>query len=244
MTAGLSALTVAKFLGPRREGVRSAEPSNIPLVAVGAGLLWFGWFGFNSGGAYKANALASYAFLNTTLAASAALLVWLFWYWRDNKRRTFSGVLVGVVAGLATITPAAGYVKPLAALMIGAIGASVCYFAKALQSGLRIDDALEVFRAHGVGGIAGTLMVGIVADKRIDGISGSSRQFLLQLFAVVAVAVYSVAATWLIMRILTATGPVRVSVEEEVRGLDREQAYHLDVIASGTTGGRVVGSES
>lgn len=226
-TAGLSALTVAKFIGPRLDGDRGAPAANIPLVAIGAGLLWFGWFGFNSGGAYAANALASYAFVNTTLSASAALLVWLFWCWRDNKRLSFSGVLVGAVAGLATITPAAGYVKPWAALIIGAIGATACYFAKGIQNNLKIDDALEVFRAHGVGGITGSLLIGIFGAKAIDGVSGSAREFLTQLFAIVVVAAYSVLLTWLIMKTLTAVGPVRVSAEEEARGLDQEAAYHL-----------------
>jgi ammonium transporter, Amt family len=243
-TAGLSALTVAKLLGPRRDGDRSAAASNIPLVAVGAGLLWFGWFGFNSGGAYRANALASYAFVNTTLSASTALLVWLFWYWRDNKRESFSAVLVGAVAGLATITPAAGYVKPWAALMIGGIGASACYFAKVLQTSLKIDDALEVFRAHGVGGITGSLLIGIFATKAIDGVSGSARQFLIQLFATIVVAAYSVVVTWLIMKTLNTVGPVRVSAEEEARGLDREEAYHLGIALSETTPDRVVVSEN
>ena len=243
-TAGLSALTVAKLLGPRRDRDRSAAASNIPLVAVGAGLLWFGWFGFNSGGAYRANALASYAFVNTTLSASTALLVWLFWYWRANKRESFSAVLVGAVAGLATITPAAGYVKPWAALMIGAIGASACYFAKDLQTSLKIDDALEVFRAHGVGGITGSLLIGIFANKTIDGVSGSARQFLIQLFATIVVAAYSVVVTWLIMKTLNAVGPVRVSAEEEARGLDQEEAYHLGIAWSETTPDRVVVSEN
>ena len=226
-TAGLSALTVAKLLGPRRDEDRSTPAANIPLVAVGAGLLWFGWFGFNSGGAYAANMLASYAFVNTTLSGSAGLLVWQFWTWRDTKRASFSGILVGSVAGLATITPAAGYVEPWAALIIGAIGASACYFAKRIQEELNIDDALEVFRAHGVGGIIGSLMIGIFGATAIGRVSGSAREFLVQLLAVVVVGAYSVLVTWLIMKTLRAVGPVRVSAEEEARGLDEEEAYHL-----------------
>jgi ammonium transporter, Amt family len=226
-TAGLSALTVAKLLGPRRDEERSTPAANIPLVAVGAGLLWFGWFGFNSGGAYAANTLASYAFVNTTLSGSAGLLVWQFWTWRDTKRASFSGILVGSVAGLATITPAAGYVEPWAALIIGAIGASACYFAKRIQDDLKIDDALEVFRAHGVGGITGSLMIGIFGATAIDRVSGSVREFLVHLLAVVVVGAYSVLVTWLIMKTLRAVGPVRVSAEEEARGLDEEEAYHL-----------------
>ena len=226
-TAGLSALTVAKLLGPRRDEERSTPAANIPLVAVGAGLLWFGWFGFNSGSAYAANTLASYAFVNTTLSGSAGLLVWQFWSWRDTKRASFSGILAGSVAGLATITPAAGYVEPWAALIIGAIGASACYFAKRIQDDLKIDDALEVFRAHGVGGITGSLMIGIFGATPIDRVSGSAREFLVQLLAVVVVGAYSVLVTWLIMKTLGAVGPVRVSAEEEARGLDAEEAYHL-----------------
>jgi ammonium transporter, Amt family len=226
-TAGLSALTVAKLLGPRRDEERSTPAANIPLVAVGAGLLWFGWFGFNSGSAYAANTLASYAFVNTTLSGSAGLLVWQFWTWRDIKKASFSGILVGSVAGLATITPAAGYVEPWAALIIGAIGASACYFAKRIQDDLKIDDALEVFRAHGVGGITGSLMIGIFGATAIDRVSGSAREFLVQLLAVVVVGAYSVLVTWLIMKTLRALGPVRVSAEEEARGLDEEEAYHL-----------------
>ena len=218
---------MAKILGPRLIKDQGVPGVNIPLVAVGAGLLGFGWFGFNSGGAYRANELASYAFVNTTLAASAALLVWQFWSWRDSKRASFSGILVGSVAGLATITPAAGYVEPWAALLIGAIGASACYFAKGIQSDLKIDDALEVFRAHGVGGITGSLMIGIFGAKAIGRVAASPRVFLIQLFAVVLIAAYSVLVTWLIMKVLRAVGPVRVSAEEEARGQDREEAYHL-----------------
>jgi len=226
VTAGLSALTTAKCLGDRRSEDRGAPAANIPLVAVGAGLLWFGWFGFNSGGALGANELAAYAFVNTTLSGSAALLVWLFWQWRDDKKPSFSGILVGSVAGLATITPAAGYVEPWAALIIGAVGATACYFAKGIQSRLKIDDALEVFRAHGVGGIAGTLMIGIFAREGIDGVSAGGHEFLVQLLGVVVVGAYTIVVTWLIMKILSAMHP-RVPAEEEVRGLDHEAAYHL-----------------
>ena len=231
VTAGLSALTTAKFLGARRKENREVPAANIPLVAVGAGLLWFGWFGFNAGGAYGANELAAYAFLNTTLSGSAALLAWLFWQWRETGRPSFSGILVGSVAGLATITPAAGYVEPWAALIIGATGATACYFARGIQRRLKIDDALEVFRAHGVGGITGALMIGIFARKGIGGVSAGVNEFLVQLLGVVVVATYAVVVTWLIMKILNAGFQIRVSAEEEARGLDldmEEEAYHLE----------------
>lgn len=128
--------------------------------------------------------------------------------------------------------------------MIGAIGASACYFAKRLQSSLKIDDALEVFRTHGAGGITGSLLVGIFATKTIDGVSAGARQFLIQLFASIVVSAYSVVVTWLIMKTLTAVGPVRVSAEEEARGLDGEEAYHLGIALSETTRERVVVSEN
>jgi Amt family ammonium transporter len=226
-TAGLSALTVAKVLGPRRDDGRSTQAANIPMVAAGAALLWFGWFGFNSGGAYAANALASYAFVNTTLAASAGLLVWPLWTRRYTKRASFSGILIGAVASLATITPAAGYVEPWAALVLGAIGATACYFAKGIQESLKIDDALEVFRAHGVGGITGSLMIGVFGSAAINGVSANAREFLVQLLAVIIVGVYSIVVTWLIMKTLMAVGPVRVSEEDEKRGLDTEEAYNF-----------------
>lgn len=230
-TAGLSALTTAKFLGSRRGEDRSALAANIPLVAVGAGLLWFGWFGFNSGGAYKANELAAYAFVNTTLAGSVALLVWLFWQWRDAKKPSFSGILVGSVTGLATITPAAGYVEPWAALIIGATGATACYFAKGLQRRLQIDDALEVFRAHGIGGIVGSLMIGFLARKEIDAVTASVNQLFIQLIAIIVVGTYTILVTWFIMKILNTKHRIRISAEEEARGLDvdmEEEAYHLN----------------
>src|SRR5690606_27071363 len=155
VSAGFSALVAAKYLGKRvlRPGAAESEHASLPLVAIGAGLLWFGWFGFNAGGAYAADALAVYAFTNTMLAGSIAMLVWMLWEWMETRRPTFSGVLVGAVTGLATITPAAGYVEPITAILIGAIGASVCFNAKYVQRWLKIDDALEVWRAHGVGGM-------------------------------------------------------------------------------------------
>ena len=187
VSAGFSALASVLYLG-RRTTVRPGEPtvaSNLPLVAVGAGLLWFGWFGFNAGGAYAADALASYAFTNTTIAGSVAMLVWLALDWHYSRRPTFSGVLVGAVAGLATITPCAGYVEPWAAIVIGGLGSLVCYFAKGVQERFAFDDALEVWRAHGMGGVTGALLLGILASPNIDRVSASLEQFLMQLLGVI-----------------------------------------------------------
>ncbi|MFT5705359.1 MAG: Amt family ammonium transporter [Shewanella sp.] len=231
-TAGISALTVAMYVGKRKstkEGKKEG-PANLPLVAVGAGLLWFGWFGFNSGGAYAANQLAAYAFTNTTLAGSTAMLVWMFWDWREHGKPSFSGILVGAVSGLATITPAAGYVEPSSAIFIGAIGATVCYFAKYVQQKLNIDDALEVWRAHGVGGITGSLLIGIFASESIGKVDAGMSQFFVQLFAVVIIALYSWGLTTLILKLVDYNGKLKVSDDEQGQGLDfaelGEEAYH------------------
>ncbi len=229
VSAGFSALASVLYLG-RRTTVRPGEPtvaSNLPLVAVGAGLLWFGWFGFNAGGAYAADALASYAFTNTTIAGSVAMLVWHY-----SRRPTFSGVLVGAVAGLATITPCAGYVEPWAAIVIGGLGSLVCYFAKGVQERFAFDDALEVWRAHGMGGVTGALLLGILASPNIDRVSASLEQFLMQLLGVIIVAVYSFFVTLIIFKVIDMWGkPIRVTPEEEVAGLDNsilgEDAYKM-----------------
>jgi len=231
--AGFSALATAKYLGKRKmpAGESESSPASLPLVALGAGLLWFGWFGFNAGGAYAADALAAYAFTNTMLAGSIAMLVWMFWEWRESGRPTFSGVLVGAVAGLATITPASGYVEPMAALAIGAIGATCCYHAKHVQKALGIDDTLEVWRAHGVGGMTGALLIGIFASSSINKVAASAGQFGVQLLAVVIVAVYASVVTFILLKILDALGVLRVSPDVQMKGLDEvqvgESAYNL-----------------
>lgn len=231
--AGFSALATAAFLGKRRTAPDMPEsaPASLPLVALGAGLLWFGWFGFNAGDAYAADALAAYAFVNTMLAGSIAMLVWMFWEWRATGRPTFSGVLVGAVAGLATITPASGYVEPMAALLIGAVGATVCYSAKAVQSWLKIDDTLEVWRAHGVGGMTGALMIGVAASAGINKVEAGVHQLGVQALAVAVVGLYAVIVTWVLLKILDLTGTLRVPEAQQRDGLDAkmvgEEAYHL-----------------
>lgn len=231
VSAGFAALSTVLFLG-RRDDMAVGErtiPSNLPLVAVGAGLLWFGWFGFNAGGAYAADGLASYAFVNTTIAGSIAMIVWLILDWHFDRKPTFSGVLVGAVAGLATITPCAGYVEPWASLIIGAVGSAVCYSAKAVQERFAFDDALEVWRAHGMGGVTGALLLGILASSNINAVNASSHQFFMQLIGVIIVAVYSFVVSYIILKVLTAMGPIRVTPEEEKLGLDEalhgEDAY-------------------
>ncbi|MDF2800065.1 MAG: ammonium transporter, partial [Devosia sp.] len=190
-SAGISALVTARYLGRRAVPEGSSAPVSLPLVALGAGLLWFGWFGFNAGGAYGADALAAYAFTNTMLAGSVAMLVWMFWEWRETGHPTFSGLLVGAVTGLATITPASGYVEPMAALLIGAVGATACYYAKYIQSWLKVDDTLEVFRAHGVGGITGSILIGLLASSHINAVSAGPRQLLVQIVGILVVVIYA-----------------------------------------------------
>ena len=233
VSAGFAALASVIFLG-RRDDMKPGEPTvpnNLPLVAVGAGLLWFGWFGFNAGGAYAADGLAAYAFTNTTIAGSIARIVWMLYDWHYDRKPSFSGVLVGAVAGLATITPCAGYVEPWAAIIIGAVGSSVCYYAKYVQERLGFDDALEVWRAHGMGGVTGALLLGILASSNIDKVNASIHQFLMQLLGVIIVAVYSFVVTIIIFKVISAWGPIRVTKEEEEAGLDEslhgEEAYKM-----------------
>ena len=201
-SAGFSALVTAAYLGKRKlaKGETESAPANLPLVALGAGLLWFGWFGFNAGGAYAADALAAYAFTNTMLAGSIAMLVWMFWEWREFGHCTFSGVLVGAVAGLATITPASGYVEPMSALLIGAVGATICYHAKYVQRWLKVDDTLEVWRAHGVGGLTGALLIGVLASSHINKVEAGWHQFLAQVLAVVLVSAYASVITLVLLK--------------------------------------------
>jgi len=240
-SAGFSALTTAAYLGKRKRapGESESEPASLPLVALGAGLLWFGWFGFNAGGAYAADALAAYAFTNTMLAGSMAMLVWMFWEWREFGRATFSGVLVGAVAGLATITPASGYVEPMAALLVGAVGATICYYAKYVQRALNIDDTLEVWRAHGVGGMTGALLIGVLASSHINKVAAGTDQFLVQLLAVAVVAIYACIITYGLLKILDAMNVLRVPEDIQATGLDKplfgEQAYNLWNIDRGPT---------
>ena len=173
----------------------------------------------------------AYAFTNTMLAGSIAMLVWMFWEWRESGRASFSGVLVGAVAGLATITPASGYVEPMAALAIGALGATACYHAKHVQKALGIDDTLEVWRAHGVGGMTGAILIGVLASSHINKVEASVGQLGIQVLAVAIVAIYASVITLILLKILDAFGVLRVPDAIQMSGLDKaetgESAYHL-----------------
>ncbi|WP_283598596.1 ammonium transporter [Photobacterium phosphoreum] len=229
-TAGISALAICVYLGRRLK--EDNTPVNLPLTAIGTGILWFGWFGFNAGGAYSPDKLAAQAFINTTLAASAAMLVWLGWQKFTTGKVNLSGLMVGSVAGLATITPAAGYVEATSALIIGAVGATLCFWAKNIQEYFKIDDSLEVWRAHGVGGITGSIMVGFFANGAVDGINASFSLFAKQTIAVAVIAIYSWFITKLILKIIDRNKDIRVGEQTENEGLDSfelsETAYHLN----------------
>jgi Amt family ammonium transporter len=165
------------------------------------------------------------------LAGSIAMLVWMFWEWREFGHCTFSGVLVGAVAGLATITPASGYVEPMSALLIGAVGATICYHAKYVQRWLKVDDTLEVWRAHGVGGLTGALLIGVLASSHINKVEAGWHQFLAQVLAVVLVSAYASVITLVLLKILDTFKVLRVPEEIQEKGLDQamygERAYNL-----------------
>ena len=234
-SAGLAALASILFVGKRNLADDQKEPHNITYVALGTGLLWFGWFGFNAGGSLAANSVAAIAFINTDIAASVAMITWLFISWYKEKKPSFVGALTGAVAGLATITPAAGFIEPWAAAVIGLVSGIVCYYAVQLRIKLDWDDALDVWGVHGVGGMLGSVLVGVFAVESVNGvnglIAGDIHQFLIQVAAVLLTSVYAFIVTYLILKVINIFMPVRVSAEEEKEGLDvsihHEVAYRL-----------------
>ena len=229
--AGLAALASVIYVGRRR--FPDVGPHSIPLVALGTGLLWFGWYGFNAGSEFKVDSVTAVAFLNTDIAASFAAVTWLAVGWFSEKRPSFVGLLTGAVAGLATITPAAGYVSPMTAVIIGLASGAICYYAVALKNRLRWDDALDVWGVHGVGGFLGITLLGVFASTAwnpagADGLlAGNGEFFLKQVAAVIGSSIWAFAFTvgmlWLIDRVT----PVKVSEAHEEAGLD--EALHGEV---------------
>jgi Amt family ammonium transporter len=229
VTAGVSALAAAIIIG-RRIGIKKGEvvpASNIPLVVLGATLLWFGWFGFNAGSALAASPLAASAFVVTHTAAAASALTWMILSFAENGKPSAMATVTGAVCGLVVITPASGFVGPISSIAIGIIGGTLTYLALYLRNKhTRIDDSLDVFACHGVGGITGALLTGIFAEKAIN-INGSNgllfgnqNQLLVQFIAVLIVAVYSFTLTAIILKILDKFIGLRVSSKEEKQGLD------------------------
>jgi Amt family ammonium transporter len=217
--SGFSALTAAIMLG-RRKGLRSTT-----MVMLGAGLLWFGWFGFNAGSALQANGLAAYAFVNTNTAAAAAMLTWLGMEWWQHGKPTALGAASGCVAGLVAITPAAGYVTPASALLLGALVSPICVTAVSLKSKFGYDDSLDAFGVHGIGGTFGALATGLLATKAInpDGANGSWAQLGIQAQAVAITAIFGVLGTMVVFKVVDSLVGFRVTRRDEELGLDLTQ---------------------
>jgi Amt family ammonium transporter len=230
VNAGVSALALALLLGKRRGfPADSMEPNNIPLVVLGAGLLWFGWFGFNAGSALTAGGLAANAFVTTNTSAAAAALTWMIISW-IYRRPTILGMVTGAVAGLATVTPAAGYVTPMAAMAIGIAAAIVCYYSMLLfKTKLGFDDSLDVFAVHGIGGVLGMLSVGVFASLAVNPaganglVYGNGMQVLKQMAGIGAVGAYAFAVTMILGKLIDITIGLRVGQSEETVGLDLSQ---------------------
>jgi Amt family ammonium transporter len=235
ITAASSALVAALMVGPRKDFARHAVlPHNVPFTLLGAGLLWFGWFGFNGGSGLAVNGSAVLAFTNTLLAPSATLVAWtLLDHYRTGKV-TAAGGATGIVVGLVAITPAAGFVSPLSALAIGALAALPSHFAIQFRSRTRLDDSLDVVAAHGMGGTVGALLTGVFAQKAwgapVDGLlAGNPRLILVQALAVLATIGFSVACTFAILKLVALFSPLKATLGEEGQGLDftqhGEEAY-------------------
>jgi ammonium transporter, Amt family len=239
VNAGAAALALVFVLGPRRGfGKGASHPHSLPLILLGTGILWFGWFGFNAGSALAADGIAVNAFVTTQIAAALAALGWVAAEWRKTGCPTTLGAASGAVAGLVAITPAAGYVTPLAAMAIGLVAGLVCSWAVSLKYQFNFDDALDVVGIHGVGGITGSILLGVFASEEVnsgvtDGLLfGGGAFFLKQLAAVGVVFAFSFVATYLLARLVDAGMGLRVSAEAEADGLDitlhQERAYILN----------------
>ena len=230
LTSGISALAAALVVGKRKGYMHEIiMPHNLPMTVLGAGLLWFGWFGFNAGSALSAGALSTMAFVATHIAAVSATLSWSIIEWVHRGRPTMFGAATGAIAGLATITPASGFVGPMSAFAIGIAAGGVCYVALNLKGKLGYDDSLDAFGVHGVGGILGTLGAGLLAQKMInpagaDGLFfGNGNQFLVQSMSVLVVGAYSFIVSLILLKVIDLLIGLRTSEEDEVNGLDVSQ---------------------
>ena len=227
LTAGISALVLAAALGPRKGFPDQVDPPHNPaLVMIGASMLWVGWFGFNAGSALAANEDAGMAMLVTHVSAATASLVWMFIDWLKFGKPTLVGLVTGTIAGLASITPASGFVGPIGALIIGGSAGIICYvLVSFVKNTLKVDDSLDVFAVHGAGGVLGILLVSFLTDSNIggtgyaDGMSASS-QFNVQLIGVASVFVWSIIASLIIIVIVKALTGLRVEDSNEEEGLD------------------------
>ena len=236
-TAGISALVIAYFLGPRKGFPKTFSPPHSPVLAmIGASMLWVGWFGFNAGSALAANANAGMAMLVTHISAATATLTWMFIDWIKNGKPGLIGMITGMIAGLATVTPASGFIGPMGAIILGILSGSICYYCVGfVKFKLKIDDSLDVFAVHGVGGMLGTLSAGILAADFFGGLGlekSAAEQTMVQALGILTVALLSFVGTVIIVKIIQATVGLRVSEEEEIgEGLDfgshGESSYNL-----------------
>lgn len=242
ITAGVAALVAAIVMGPRKGFPGTAmPPHNLSMTVVGAGMLWVGWFGFNGGSALAANGDAAMALLVTHISAACGSLMWMAMEWIKHGKPSVLGIVTGMVAGLGTITPASGFVGPAGAMVIGLLAGFVCYNATTfLKQKLKLDDSLDVFPVHGVGGILGTLMAGIFASTELgifsgygfaDGINSMGAQVKVQVIGIVATLVYTAVVTFIVLKIVDVMTGLRVNPDEETEGLDLvlhdERGYDL-----------------
>lgn len=235
INAAAAALVIALVVGARKDYARQAiVPHNVPFTLLGTAIVWFGWFGFNGGSALGATASASLAFVNTMFAPMAALVVWSLLDLQRTGKATAVGAATGIVVGLVAVTPAAGFVSPLSAIAIGGIAAAASYYALLWRARTRLDDSLDVISAHGVLGVVGAILTGILADRAWNGVSdgalfGNPSQLAVQALAVAATVAYSVAGTYVILKLIVSIAGLRASSREEGIGLDvtqhGEEAY-------------------
>lgn len=237
ITCGAAALAGILVLGPRKGYGRSSfVPHNLPMTMLGTALLWFGWFGFNGGSALAADEVAAVAFVATHLGAMAGMFMWVLLEWKKQGKPTALGAASGAIAGLATITPAAGFVGPNSAVLIGLLGGCFCFLAVSLKGRLRLDDSLDVVGIHGVGGLVGSLCLGIFASTAVnpggvDGLLfGDASQLISQVIGVVVVGVYTFVVSWVLFKVIDVLMGMRLSGDAEVEGLDSaehsETAYN------------------
>jgi Amt family ammonium transporter len=235
VNAAVAALVAAVLVGKRQEYPSSSLlPHSVPLTLLGAGLLWFGWFGFNAGSALAASPVAALAFVTTMLAPAATLLVWTFLDAFRSRKPTAVGAATAIVVGLVAITPAAGFISPMSAIALGAIAAVPSYLALMVRVKTSLDDSLDVVAAHGVGGTVGALLTGVFAEKAWNGVAdgvlfGNPYQFVIQATAVLAVALYSGVVSFVLLKVISLVTPLRATEQEESAGLDislhGEEAY-------------------
>jgi Amt family ammonium transporter len=236
LNCGIAGLVGAYVLGARRGyGSENLAPFNLALAVIGTGMLWVGWFGFNGGSALGANSRAVFALVATHLAACAGALAWMLMEWWTRGKPSVLGMISGAIAGLGTITPASGFVLPWHGVVIGLIAGVVCFWACVkLKQMLGYDDSLDVFGVHGVGGLTGTLLTGVFASAAISAsadspgglpglLEGNPNQLLMQAYGVVVTLIWSGAVTWLLLKVISAALPLRVSQQHEIEGLDITQ---------------------